>query len=692
MDKKFISQLGKQLNKEEIKLPDALSQENIENLINKNGSIIDPKRRKESRGGKVIKIISSVAAAIILLIGITAVADITANKIDVSKQDAIIKEQTVESDYSAIETVVLNYYKNIYNEMSKDGVFNSFADDFGVIAESDAEASMDFAGALQDSQNEELHLEFSGDFSHSTTNVQVEGVDEADIIKNDGKYIYYLKNDSIVIADCRDPKNMKKASEISIYDKKANQSATEMFLYNDKLIVVVNQAKEVKTSDTDVGIMHDCLCYMLEYDTIIRVYDISDKTAPELCYNQYISGCYVSSRIVNGNLILVANYTIPYSEINAKSFEESCETVKEYSVPVYSVNNGEMQKIPSDRLTVLDEEQPTEYIITAVIGLDDLTSQPKMNGYLGGAGEIYCTKTEMFVAEYEYSYWMQDGRVDVKDDLGDTHSVVTHIYKFDVTDEGVLYKTDARVGGRCINQFSMDKYGDCFRIATVDSASMVYILDADMNIVGFLGDIASGEDMKAARFMGNTLYLVTFYRTDPLFVIDLTDNTAPVVKGELKIPGFSSYLHPVGNNLVIGIGEGGSVNGTDGSAKVSLFDVSDPCNPKELDSYTVPDAYFNTNHKAFTVVDNNTFALCLTKYGYDTNGEYREDFNIAVFDIEDNKISCNGEYDTCEKDETDEYYWEFRCAFIKSSLLAVNGYGIRAYDMDTKELFGELKF
>lgn len=694
MDKKFLSKLGNQLNNEEIKLPEALSQENIEKLINENGSIIDPKRRKENRRGKVIKIISSVAAAIVLIVGITAVADITANKFDTVRQDEVIREQTAESDYSAIETVVLNYYKTVYNEMSNDGFFDTFADNFGAKEESN-NVAMDSAVGSEPtaSQNSGLELEYSSDSLHSTTNLQVEGVDEADIIKNDGRYIYYVKGKSVVIVDCIDPENMKKASEINLYDGDYVQDITEMFLYDDKLVVIINRANDSETVHDDrYGIMHDCICYMLEYDTIINVYDVSDKTAPEFNYSQFVSGGYVSSRIVNGKLILVTDYSIPYNEVRTKNFEDACEEVKEYSVPVYSVNGGEMKKIHSDRITVLDEEQPTQYIVTAVVGLDDKTIEPKMNAYLGGAGEIYCTKTEMFVAEYEYSYWMQDGRVDVADDRGRNYSVVTHIYKFDITDEGVLYKTDARVGGRCINQFSMDKYGDCFRIATVDNASMVYVLDADMKIIGFLGDIAPGEDMKAARFMGKTLYLVTFFQTDPLFVIDLTDNTAPVVKGELKIPGFSTYLHPIGNNLVIGVGEGGSMNGTDGSAKVSLFDVSDPYNPAELDSYTVPDAYFNQSHKAFSVIDGNTFALCLTKYGYDRSGEYREDFDIAVFDIEENKILLQGEYDTCAKGEIQEYYWEFRAAFIDSALFAVNGYGIRAYSMETKALFGELKF
>lgn len=698
-NKDFLNDLDKKLNNEEITLPESLSAENIEVLINEKGGIVDPKIRKNGKTGKVIKIVSSVAAVFAIVIGVLAATNVTVNKIDEAKQNEIIEQQASQSDYSKIETAVLNYYKDLYNEWQSYNDFDLF-DGFGakneaVMEDANVANGNSFAtgtGVVTDTLTSDLEELQSDNKSHSSTNVQVSGVDEADIIKNDGRYIYYLKNNSVVIVDCQKPENMNIVSEIWVGETdEDNYYTSDMFLCDNQLVVVLNQERyNSSTVNYSSDVMIDC-CYALDSDTVIKVYDVKDKSSPELTYSQLISGNYVSSRIVNDTLILVANYNIPYSGINRKNFEDACKEVKTYSVPQYSVNGGEMQKIPSDRIELLDEETPTEYVITAVVDLKNTSSEPMMNAYLGSGTEIYCTQSEMFIAGYEYSTWSNNQRVDVKDDNGKTFSCVTHIYKFDITDEGVLYNTEARVGGRCINQFSMDKYGDYFRIATNDSSTMVYVLDSDMKIVGYLDGIAPGEDMKAARFMDNTLYLVTFFQTDPLFVIDLNDPTAPVVKGELKIPGFSSYLHPIGENLVIGVGEGGTTTGTDGSAKVSLFDVSDPCNPTELDSYVIYDAYFNLSHKAFMMIDDDTFSLCLTKYGYDNYG-YREDFEVVVFDVTEDGFSLQGEYDTCEKDNEEEYYWDFRGAFIGDAIFAVNGYGIRSYSMTTKELFGELKY
>lgn len=701
-NKDFMKNLGKRLNNEEITLPESLSAENIEWLINEKGGILEPKRPKEKKSGKVIKIITSVAAVIAIVVGVVAVADVTANKIEKSKQDDIIAEQAADSDYSKIETAVLNYYKELYNKRNSydsDGFLNGFG---AVLDSASVESAVDTNSSASNSNTGDANFtadatdaeDNMGYTAYGTTNVQVSGVDEADIIKNDGRYIYFMRNDKIVIADCQKPEDMNVVSEIELSDDDNYYSLSEMFLYDDKLVIVINQQRENDYAE-DYGnaeVMFDC-CYVLDNDTVIRVYDIGDKSAPELCYSQFISGNYVSSRIVDGKLIAVARYSIPYSGISCDNFEDACEEVKAYSVPEYSVNGGEMQKIPSDRIGLLDEDKPTEYVITALVDLKNESIEPLMNAYLGGGSDIYCTKTELFVAEAEYSVWTgaeSDGYL--KDDSGREHSSVTHIYKFDITDEGVLYNNDARVGGTWLNQFSMDKYGDYFRIATIDYSTMVYILDKDMKIVGFVGDIAPQEDMKSARFMGNMLYLVTFYQTDPLFIIDLSDPTAPEVKGELKIPGFSSYLHPIGENLVIGIGEGGTMSGTDGSGKVSLFDVSDPCNPKEIDNYTVANAYFDSNHKAFTTVDDDTFVLCLTKYGYDKKYNYCEDWSVVMFDVTDSGITVHGEYDVCERGNDKESYSSFRSTFISDTLFAVNGYGIKSYSMTTNELLGELRF
>lgn len=696
----FYDKLSKELNNEEITLPESLSAENIERLINEKGSIVQPFRVKEKKRTNAIKVITSVAAMFLLAIGITSAVGVTADKLEQNKQDKIIAEYSASSDYREVENAVFGYYKKIFNENSKNNgsIFNKFqnVDDFLT------GSSTNKAESIEDGLNFSESTDQSTTSDYNKTNVQVEGVDEGDIIKNDGRYIYYMTNSKIVVSDCLKPEKMNIVSEIDFNsDDNKDYSAADMYIYKNKLVVILNQYENKTVTGSNEEI-YDC-CIVSDYDTVIKVYDISNKAAPKLCYSQFTSGMYNSSRIVNGKLIAVTNYNIPYENTDSNDFEKSCEKIKNYIVPEYSVNGSDLIKIPSERIGLLDKDEPTEYMVTAVIDLNNDTTTPLMNGYLGGADEIYCTENEIFIGKAEFSYWENNGTEFIPcDNSGNQFSTVTHIYKFDITDEGVIYKSEAKVGGGWLNQFSMDKQGDYFRLVTNGSKvvngkyqtteSMVYIFDKSMKVVGSLDSIAMGEDIKSSKFLGDTLYLVTFYQTDPLFVIDLSDVTAPKIKGELKITGFSSYLHPVGENLVIGIGSGGTSQGVDGSAKISLFDVSDPYNPKEIDNYTVNDAYFDTSHKAFTVIDDTTFAISCIRYSTDRYYNYMEYSSSIVFNVDNEGLIIHGEYDGCTGNSDEYNYCSFRSAFIGNTLFAVNNYGIRAYDMNSNKLLGELNF
>ncbi|MBQ8210386.1 MAG: beta-propeller domain-containing protein [Clostridia bacterium] len=691
----FNKKLSNMLNSEEITLPESLSAYNIETLINEKGGIVNPRRSATHIGKRIVKIMASAAAVIVLLVGVLAVADISMMKISEKKQEevnnTVIEDTLANSDYSEIEAVVLNYYKNIFNSAN---TYESFADKMaGAVYDAQTNGTVNEEAYDMEASNTAQSTNTSSNDTagtHSTTNVQVSGVDEADIIKNDGRYIYYLNDNILTVTDCENAENMSIVSQLDVCEDFANGYANEMYIYGNKLIVLINVQTDLESevSEKASEALCDCFCVVAYFDTVINVYDITDKSDIELEYTQTIDGEYVTSRLVDGRIITVSSYSIPYDYVTTGDFTEACEAVKGVSVPCYNVNGGEVKKVAADAIECFDEDSPTQYTVTAVTDLDTL-DEPKVNAYLGGGYEVYCTADEMFIAETVCSYWTMGEEYIVTDENGVKFQTATHIYKFDITDDGVIYVDDVVVGGTFINQFSMDKYGDYFRIATTgakygkDSATFVYVLDKDLKVVGYIEDIAKGEDMKSARFMGNTLYLVTFYQTDPLFVIDLTDPTKPEIKGELKIPGFSSYLHPIGNNLVIGVGEGGTMNGTDGSAKVSLFDVSDPCDPKEIDNYTVADAYFDTNHKAFMTVDADTFGLCLySRFS-------REDHRIMMFDVTENGLTIHGEY---SGNAVDTYYGTLRGAFIGDTIFAVNGYGIKAYSMTTNELLGEAEF
>lgn len=710
--KKIKNEFEKRLMNEEIALPESLSAENIERLINEKGGIIEPHRKRNYNTKAVLKWCAAAAASIVMIIGIGAAIDSTSDYIEKNEQQEVIENQVVQSDYSEIEKTVLNYFKDIYNNRysyTNDSFnFGAALDGFLVKEEGAADlvAPGDSVNNASKPSAPTTGTGDAGDNKHSTTNTQVSGVDEADIIKNDGRYIYYLHDNFVTITDCADAENMQIISEIKLFgESEYDMQASEMYLYEDSLVVILKKSVEtIKYYDHDeelTGVAGDsikvdsyCCCYAPRYDTIIRIYNISDIKNPEMTFTHKICGDYISSRVTDDRLLTVVRYEIPYNYIEAEKFEDYCTVLKDNCIPTYSVNDGAMKRIESECITMFDQKKPTSYTVTSVIDLDSENKEPTVDAFLGGGTEVYCTQNEIFIAESMFSYWMQDKEEVVKDVNGTEFTTATRIHKLDITNEGVNYNTSTVVGGIWLNQFSMDKYGDYFRIATNgskyrggESCTMVYVFDKDMKIVGFLDGIAKGEDMKSARFLGNTLYLVTFFQTDPLFVVDLTDPTKPEVKGELKIPGFSSYLHPIGNGLVIGIGEGGTMNGTDGSAKVSLFDVSDPCNPKELDNYVVSDSYFLSDHKAFMTVDEDTFGIPLIKYNY--NGYQTSE--MLLIDISGNGIEIAGRFSGRTKMYSYST-WQMRGAFINENLFVVNSYGIVSYNMETEEMLCDLAF
>jgi inhibitor of cysteine peptidase len=215
---------------------------------------------------------------------------------------------------------------------------------------------------------------------------------------------------------------------------------------------------------------------------------------------------------------------------------------------------------------------------------------------LGGASSMYVSHENMYVT-FQEGYWGGN----------------TTIYRIHLQTSNMTVEASGKIPGQERNQYSMDEYGDYFRIQTQTwsdgvSQTNVYVLDTNLSIVGRLEGIAVGENFHSARFLGNRCYLVTFKKIDPLFVIDLTVPSDPRVLGQLKIPGYSDYLHPYDENHIIGVGketvegEGGNFAWYQG-IKIALFDVSDVEHPQEIDKYIIgdrgSDSPILSDHKAF---------------------------------------------------------------------------------------------
>ncbi len=261
------------------------------------------------------------------------------------------------------------------------------------------------------------------------------------------------------------------------------------------------------------------------------------------------------------------------------------------------------------------------------------------------------------------------------------HFEFTVVNKLAVDGGEVTVKENGKVPGNTINQFSMDEDEGFFRIATTlsqrwsrfgkqitESTNNVYVLDDDMVITGELEGLAPGESIFSTRFIGDRLYMVTFRQVDPFFVIDLSNPRAPKELGKLKIPGFSRYLHPYDEDTIIGIGQDASETGNTRGLKISLFDVSDVENPKEIAKYVTESRYAQSTalyeHKAF-LFSKEKELLVIPAYSYDYGYDYMggsrrgESYNGAfVFKITKDEIELRGLIDHSRAPGSAEYMYQ----------------------------------
>lgn len=436
---------------------------------------------------------------------------------------------------------------------------------------------------------------------YSKTNVQVDGVDEADIVKTDGKYLYQVNNNRIVIAEIYPADKMKIRKVIS-FDEERLQPA-ELYLDEKRLVVIgasYRDIPEVRRSDkSPVSFKY----WWNDNNTVkLLVYDISDMDNIRKAREIELDGYYLSSRKIGSRLYLVSNKYINYYRIMENQESDITPYYRDTAVGEGFIN------ISCDKIAYFPGSIEPNYMIAAGVDLDLPAEGVNVSTYLGSGESIYASSQNLYVAVTRHNFAKPDP---VIYDSADPKRIApkyidreTVIYRFALKGGKLDYTGKGQVPGSILNQFSMDEYKGFFRIATTKgdlfgegeniSKNNLYVLDSDMAVCGSLEDIAPGERIYSTRFMGDRAYMVTFKKVDPLFVIDLKDATKPEILGALKIPGYSDYLHPYDENHIIGFGkdtielanELSQSRGTDTTAyyqgmKIALFDVSDVNNPKE---------------------------------------------------------------------------------------------------------------
>jgi uncharacterized secreted protein with C-terminal beta-propeller domain len=485
---------------------------------------------------------------------------------------------------------------------------------------------------------DDVSADSDGDFApggsndHSETNVQVEGVDEGDIVKNDGEYAYIVSRNrtKVFIVDVYPPENARIVSEIEI-----SWNIVELYLNEDKLVVVGG-------TRYDYYWYYDYEYYTYTPEVFVNVYDIEDKANPELTRSVSQDGSYVGSRIIGDYLYLIIRQ---YSSSVEKESDLPVAASEIYFAPEYDYYytyttimslNVQNKFIEPNKEVILMGTSTHIYVSTKNIYLSylkrmswventekmvdevilpmvphDVSSEIRQVQNSGDSRYDKLIQIDRLVGQYEDT--LTDSEMDDYNDewydrnMGFQENIQrdiekTMIHRIRVDKGDIQYEASGAVPGYVLNRFSMDEHNENFRIATTTgqlwgwgesvSKNHVYVTDMDLSIVGALEDIAPGERIFAARFMGKRAYLVTFINIDPFFVIDLSNPENPTVLGELKIPGFSNYLHPYDENHVIGIGKDAVDMGDFAwfqGVKLSLFDVSDVKNPKEVSNYIVGD-------------------------------------------------------------------------------------------------------
>lgn len=616
----MIEQLRKK--SEDIQIPDSLRPDQIEKRLSER-----PKKYHWKKGYT-----AGLAAACCLLV-CGAVWGIQKNPQRVSpveKQDTA----TDQAESSDIQTA--KSYDQIY-EYLQANQDNQYGTDTGmlergVVTESAEDSSSTNSAAAADTgvaQNSKS----SENAVYSETNVRQEGVDEADVVKTDGRYLYTLKDNGRSVAIV-DTSNGELQMVISIPVEDDDQARE--FYVNDGHLILVSEFNQEREDGTWT---------YTSTDTRVTTYDITDPEKPEKAGEVTQSGSYTSSRLTDGHLYLFTQYSVDVT---------SGITPKDKKDYIPYVNQ---QMLEADDIYLPPFSQAYMYEVVSSVDVAKPGEIQDTKAIFSDGGELYVSNDNIYWYETQWS--------------DKTETVIKRIsYK----DGKLKAEASGKVDGYINDSFSIDEYDDYLRVVTTDDETNgLYILDSNMKEVGSITGLAEGEQVYSARLLGDTGYFVTYEQTDPLFSVDLSDPKNPKIIGKLKIPGFSEYLHFYGENLLLGIGMDVDEDGfTTNGVKLSMFDISDSSDVKEIQKYTLENVY-----SAAVMYDYKAVLIDPEKnvIGFAADGNNGE--NYYVFSYND----TNGFECLMNETVNGNGYQSARGVYVDNTLYVVKGNIIEAYDM-----------
>jgi len=518
-------------------------------------------------------------------------------------------------------------------------------------------------------------------FEYSTTNIQVAGVDEADIVKTDGEYIYLVSDNEVFIMKAHPPDEAEVLSKITFNDTYLG----EIFINNDRLAVFGSGY-----FDPYRGYYES---FYEDAKTFLNIYDLSNKTDPSLLTNFTMSGSYFNSRMIGEYVYFV---------VSQQAYIENDTVI----LPKVYSNEGIKQVSASGIQYFKTSDSYFMFTTIVAMNVQNVAEKPTNKTILlGGTSCMYVSLNNIYITF--------------------PNSESTLVYRIHIENDKIEPMANGQVPGYVLNQFSMDEHEGYLRIATTTghiarileqatSKNHVYVLDMNLSIVGILEDLAPGEKIHSARFMGNRCYLVTFKKIDPLFVINLTEPANPTVLGKLKIPGYSDYLHPYDENHIIGVGKE-TVEAEEGDfawyqgVKISLFDVTNVSDPKQIANYTIgdrgTDSQILRDHKAFLFDKSKNLLVIPVRVAEIDETKYPEGvlsyvcgepvwqgayvFNITLTD----GFVLRGSITHLEEGMSiwDSSHWVDRALYIDNVLYTVSDKKIKMNDLEDLTLLNEIE-
>lgn len=497
---------------------------------------------------------------------------------------------------------------------------------------------------------------------YSGTNVQVEGIDEADVVKTDGNYIYILRNGTELVIARAGGEATAVVSRTNIASSQYSDTfgrdeyANDMYLLGDRIVLLKSEQNWLKTANS----------YSSGQHVYAEIYDVSNPASPVLVSSLGQDGYVSDSRLYNGILYIISNYYI---------YEWSEDDPVTYIPRVYCDGAEKLIAVPDIYIPGIVNSTSWTVITACDVAAGRQLSSVSV---LGSAGAIYMNGSNLYIAA---TTWKMDESqpytVDQYSVIDYEQSSATDIMRFSIDGGNISFQASGSVPGYLINQFALDEHNGYLRAVTTQngssykiytderygftnyqwgeniSSSGLYVLDQDLRLVGSVDGLGEDESVYSVRFNGDICYFVTFKRVDPLFAVDLSDPTAPTVLSALKIPGFSEYLHVYGDGLLFGLGmSADEETGRAEALKLSMFDTSDPADVTEISTHILDGVYYSPalydHHAAFINVEKNIIgfaaennylfysysdgrfvqlsSVSVSGYGYETRGLYIGDY------------------------------------------------------------------